>query len=397
MRKAAALSVVHVAGILALLAGSQTVWANPVQYHGGPILETFTIVPLYWGHWSEADKDSEQAYLRNLAAYMSGDRAPTGQQPTIQQYGVTKVTVDDKRTADPTQSCIQLEKGATCAMPRDQLAGPKGGPLLKSSIIAQAQSRKRDPLPPFGLHTLIVVFLPHHYVLTGCGASGCGGAFHSSESKSEFWAVIPQDDTPASTAHEVLEASADPGIDDSQGWDEVVDPCENLIITLKDLGNLQIPEVVDNTRGGACNPTGYTPIQPRFNQLRFDIVTGGDDLRGDSSATASISLPEGPQIFTLKAQSDAGWGNNSDHNKTFTIAGLPLPISLFGAITITLTSHNGPTETDDNWDIRSIDARASGPGGSESCVLKQRKQGKDPLARLTGSKPSVTLHPREGC
>ena len=60
-------------------------------------------------------------------------------------------------------------------------------------------------------------------------------------------------------------------------------------------------------------PTAYAPPKATFNQITFNIETGGDDLRGDSSATASVVLPGGTQTFTLKAQSDPGWPNNSDH------------------------------------------------------------------------------------
>jgi len=141
---------------------------------------------------------------------------------------------------------------------------------------------------------------------------------------------------------------------------------------------------------------GPTPLastaQATFNQITFNIGTGGDDLRGDSSATASIVLPGGTQTFTLKAQSDGEWANNSDHVKTFAIAGAAQPLSAFGPITFTLTSHNSFTETDDNWNIQNVDITVSGSSGS-AVVLNR---GGNPLARLTGSNPSVTLQPAAG-
>jgi len=140
-------------------------------------------------------------------------------------------------------------------------------------------------------------------------------------------------------------------------------------------------------------PTPYAPPKSTFNQVTFNIETGGDDLRGDSSATASIVLPGGKQTFTLKAQSDPGWGNNSNHSKTFTIAGAAQPLSAFGDITITLTSHNSFLETDDNWNIQNVSITVNGPSGS-ACLYNH---GGNPLARLTGSAPSVTLKPGTGC
>lgn len=132
------------------------------------------------------------------------------------------------------------------------------------------------------------------------------------------------------------------------------------------------------------------PPQPQetFDEITFNIVTGGDDLRGDSSATVTVDLPGGNQTFTLKAQSDPGWGNNSDHVKSFTLSGAARPLSDFGNITITLTSHNGFLETDDNWNIQSVLVTLSGSSGGATLMSKSG----NPLARLTGSSPSVTLH-----
>jgi Neprosin len=125
-----------------------------------------------------------------------------------------------------------------------------------------------------------------------------------------------------------------------------------------------------------------------FNEIIFNIETGGDDLRGDSSATVTVDLPGGNQTFTLKAESDPGWGNNTDHVKSFTLSGAPQPLSSFGNITITLTSHNGFLETDDNWNIQSVLVTLSGSSGGATLMSKSG----NPLARLTGSNPSVTLH-----
>jgi hypothetical protein len=137
--------------------------------------------------------------------------------------------------------------------------------------------------------------------------------------------------------------------------------------------------------GGPADPP---PPVETFNEITFNIETGGDDLRGDSSATAMVALPGGNQTFTLKAQNDSGWGNNTDHVKAFTLSGTPQPLTNFGNIVITLTSHNGFLETDDNWNIQSVLVTLSGGSGSATLLSKSG----NPLARLTGSSPSVTLH-----
>jgi hypothetical protein len=135
-------------------------------------------------------------------------------------------------------------------------------------------------------------------------------------------------------------------------------------------------------------PAALPSPRETFDEITFNIETGGDDLRGDSSATATVSLPGGNQTFTLKSRNDPGWGNNSDHVKSFTLAGTPQPLTGFGDITITLTSHNGFLETDDNWNIQSVLVTLNGSAGSTTLLSKSG----DPLARLTGSRPSVTLH-----
>jgi hypothetical protein len=136
-------------------------------------------------------------------------------------------------------------------------------------------------------------------------------------------------------------------------------------------------------------PTPVPNLAETFDEIIFDIVTGGDDLRGDSTAVATVALPSGAQTFTLKAQNESGWGNNSDHVKSFHISGNAHPLSDFSNIVITLTSHNGFLETDDNWNIQSLAVTLNGSG---SPVTYLSKSG-NPLARLTGSSPSVTLHP----
>jgi hypothetical protein len=48
------------------------------------------------------------------------------------------------------------------------------------------------------------------------------------------------------------------------------------------------------------------------NEIQFVIGTGGDDLRGDSSATATLKAANGAtlQVITLKGQNQGDWGNN---------------------------------------------------------------------------------------
>jgi len=128
-----------------------------------------------------------------------------------------------------------------------------------------------------------------------------------------------------------------------------------------------------------------------FDQMEFVIGTGGDDLRGDSSATATLLAPNGStlQVITLKSQSQPGWNNNTSHTVTAALSPA-LAASNIAHIVITLTSHNGFAETDDNWNVQSVVITLSNSGAGPMEIINVAG---DPFVRLTGSQPSVTLTP----
>lgn len=239
-----------------------------LEYWGGPVLETFTIYPLYYGAWSEAEIDAQQIYLTRLTAYISGQDAPAGQQPMIRQYGVNSAKLVAGQTASPSATPKALSN-------QDVL-----------NIIHENQATGK--FPAYGPNSLLVLFPAHGFTLQRC--NGC--SYHSSESISKYYAVVPADTGPTLalvTAHEVFEAATDPGQGDQASWgwltgnyypagavkpanDEMVDECGNNTITLSNLG-IQIPQSTDNTGGvtvgnpgmkqppgGTCSTTGYTSI-----------------------------------------------------------------------------------------------------------------------------------------
>lgn len=135
------------------------------------------------------------------------------------------------------------------------------------------------------------------------------------------------------------------------------------------------------------------PPTAKFNQIEFNITTGGDDLRGDSSAAATLQVNGATSSFTLKAQSDPSWDNNTDHDRIFPLNTLQ-PLAAFGNVVITLTSHNGFAESNDNWNIQNVVLTLSDSGSNPVCFANVSG---NPFARLTGSAPSVTLTPLQGC
>ena len=267
MRKIASLSAAFLIGILSVLA-PRLGWATtPLQYHGGPFLQTFEIYPLYYGNWAESDITTQQTYVANLAAYMSGVGAPSGEQPMMKQYGVNQVTVAAAATASPAAKPQVLSSNA----------------LLK--IIHANQ--KSGNLPAFGPNTLIVVFPAHGFSVNGC--DGCGG-YHSSQSTSAFWAVVPEDQEQVVIAHEIFESSADPAVNTFQGWDEAIDQCDSASPIYLSFG--PIPPATDNTNGGACSTSGYTSL----NELQVYGWT-----YADYRAKYNTLFPEGWRLYSLQS------------------------------------------------------------------------------------------------
>ena len=267
MRKIASLSAAFLIGILSMLAPRLGWAATPLQYHGGPFLQQFEIYPLYYGNWAESDITTQQTYVVNLAAYMSGENAPAGEQPMMKQYGVNQVTVAAVATASPAAKPKVLSHNA-----------------LLNIIHA---NQKSGNLPAFGPNTLIVVFPAHGFSVTGC--DGCGG-YHTSESTSAFWAVVPEDQEQVVISHEIFESSADPAVNTFQGWDEAIDQCDSASPIYLSFG--PIPPATDNTNGGACSTSGYTSL----DELQVYGWT-----YADYRAKYNKLFPEGWRLYSLQS------------------------------------------------------------------------------------------------
>jgi hypothetical protein len=248
--------------VLALMCNvipAQTV-TSPVSYHGGPVLESFTIYPLFWGNWSKADMDAQFSYMQALAAYISGQGAPLGQQPVIWQYGVKNVAVA------PYQNTFLPVIAGTGNLSDNDIRS-----IIHFNQNGSAASAKL--LPAYGPNTLIFVF-PSRNV----DCQGCGG-YHHSEATGSYYAIAqpyPADPTGRNevVSHEVFESATDPdgqypwveprggwawwgpdkGLTGSNAiWQEVSDFCNGI-----DIPNVgRVAQVHDNTQGGACSSTGY--------------------------------------------------------------------------------------------------------------------------------------------
>ena len=133
------------------------------------------------------------------------------------------------------------------------------------------------------------------------------------------------------------------------------------------------------------------PVAPpgSFNQIQFVIGTGNDDLRGDSSATATLKAANGStlQVITLKSQNASSWNNNTTNTVTAPLSPALAPAQIARVI-ITLTSHNSITESNDQWLIQSVNISLSNNGSGAQSLMSFSGA---PLAQLNASQPSLTL------
>jgi hypothetical protein len=122
--------------------------------------------------------------------------------------------------------------------------------------------------------------------------------------------------------------------------------------------------------------------------LELTVVTGGDDLRGDSSATASLIVGDGNRTreysTQLKSETDSSWGNDTTHGPI--LWNLPPGVTTdnISRLGIRLHSHENDGETPDNWDITSVHVTYPIDGGGQGVLLDLSG---GPLVRLTGSEP----------
>jgi microsomal dipeptidase-like Zn-dependent dipeptidase len=102
-----------------------------------------------------------------------------------------------------------------------------------------------------------------------------------------------------------------------------------------------------------------------FNTIQFMIMTGGDDLRGDSTAVAkllsSVTSTMTLQVITLKTNKQGSWGNYSNHTVTAHL-NPPLHLGDIGNIVITLEQGGKITETADNWNVQFVAVSLSHQG-----------------------------------
>lgn len=104
---------------------------------------------------------------------------------------------------------------------------------------------------------------------------------------------------------------------------------------------------------------------PKFSVMEFVIVTGSDDLRGNSTAWVVIDPPSHHgRSCPLKVLNQDSWGNGSTHTIP---CELPEPLTLrqltHTGITLNYVGSNGDTfSTQDNWNVNRVTIYVYKPG-----------------------------------
>jgi hypothetical protein len=150
--------------------------------------------------------------------------------------------------------------------------------------------------------------------------------------------------------------------------------------------------------------------------IRFTIKTGDDNLRSDSTATATVILENGGQFtVTLKPKNQASWDNWTVHGPLdFAIpTTLTLPTMTQGlqSVQINLIQGGNITETADNCDVVTLQVSLLSPNTEPVCqlnltgdaVLQDGSHGLFRLSQTAGShgdgphSPVFTTGPGSGC
>lgn len=212
-------------------------------------------------------------------------------------------------------------------------------------------------------------------------ANGAGGGCNEGITVSPN-GQISSDREVALTSHEFFETVSDPLLDAwTAGGTENGDLCnQSLGVVRADGSNVTLNGARFAVQQIWSNFTSSCSLG--LPSIQLAITTGADDLRGDSSATASAESPSlgSLQTFTLKTQFQPGWGALTNNQQMFGFNTATAP--LMGAVAITLTSHDSLLETPDNWNIQTILGQEFDGAGNLIC---QFSYSGNPFTRLTGA------------
>lgn len=122
------------------------------------------------------------------------------------------------------------------------------------------------------------------------------------------------------------------------------------------------------------------------SNLHFTITTGSDDVRQNSQVNATLTILEGEQESEVQQSlnNGANWPNSNINQADMAIPSVKVrDIRSFG-IDI-LSGSTGPFDTEDDWNMKGIQATYTLDTGGIDILFEQDGQ---PLHRFTGSDPT---------
>ena len=134
-----------------------------------------------------------------------------------------------------------------------------------------------------------------------------------------------------------------------------------------------------------------------FQMLGFTITTGGDDLRTDSVASMHLTFQGDPGYDCLLhgpnvsgASANMSWDNNSAHEAPPCQLKKPMSLADLRQVKFSLgLASSSVGASPDNWNVNRVLITAYNQGSpGKACVLNVAG---NPLARLTGDQPQVTV------
>lgn len=417
--------------LLSLTLIATATWAqNDVTDHGGPVMQTPTIFTIFWlpsgNHFDSSGASGDTTYENVMQRFFT-DISGSGYTNILSQYP----GVCSPPNINPSQPCFGgVTLGGsfvdTKAYPH---AGSVADPLTDSDIQGEVTSFISSKGITPGLDKEFFVFTGAN--IQECASFSCTSssfcAYHgdfSSNGQTVLYAFMPNDTSLSgcdetiskgpnqlsvdreiiAASHEFSESWSDPQVNDSLAWNDSISGNEIGDICVPWQSPSQLGHINSDGSNVSFNGDPYVVQEEWSNDdaacvlsdssaitgpsIELTIPTGGDDLRGDSSATSSFinNTPATFQTVTLKSQSQPGWGNNTTHVRVFQF-NQTLPPAL-ADVAVTLTSHDSTFESQDNWNIQGMDVKLRNPNGTQLC---ETNLSGNPLARLTGQAPTATF------
>ncbi|MGB7151167.1 MAG: hypothetical protein WBD45_18555 [Terriglobales bacterium] len=412
--------------LLAVFAAPFTpVRAQLVTYGGGPTMQgPITVFLIFWEPTTptplfyDSSTSTSDANYRTIIPHFFTDLAPSAYFNIITQYyGACESNSSNSCVVPNAPGTVTL--GGAFPDPRPYPhAGTTTDPLQDSDIQTEIQMAIKTNGWPVGPNSEFFVFTTAGIQECSDPAQGCtfvspkGPAFcgyHYSFGGPTIYAFIADpgciapspapnqtstDGAIEAVSHEFFESIADPLPNNNDGWidaaGEIADGCAGVIGPVQSNGSnvtlnndpYVVQEIWSNDTLLCVLSFGPT--------LQLTAATGNDDLRYDSSVTASLVAADGTpfQGVLFKSVTQPTWGDRTSQVRVFGINQTQL-----GSLGLAMVP--GGPGNDDEWKLAGLDVRLLDPMGNLICNQNITAV-PGPLADLKSATPTVSF-PTPNC